>query len=40
MRRANKLLAGLLSLCLAVSVSAMPALAAEDDASSTEATTR
>ena len=39
MRKTNKLLAGLLSLCLAVSVSAMPALAAEDDASSTEATT-
>ena len=27
MRKTNKLLAGLLSLCLAVSVSAMPALA-------------
>lgn len=39
MRRTNKLLAGLLGLCLAVSVCAMPALAAEDDASSTEATT-
>ena len=39
MRKTNKLLAGLLSLCLAVSVSALPALAAEGDASSTEATT-
>ena len=39
MRKANKLLAGLLSLCLAVSVSAMPALAADGDASSSEATT-
>ena len=39
MRRTNKLLAGLLSLCMAVSVSAMPALAAEGDTSSTEPTT-
>lgn len=39
MRKMNKLLAGLISLSLAVSVSAMPALAAEGDTSSTEPTT-
>ena len=39
MRKTNKLLAGLISLSLAVSVSAMPALAAEGDTSSTEPTT-
>lgn len=39
MRKANKLLAGLLSLCLAVSAAAMPALAAEGDAASDPATT-
>ena len=39
MRKANKLLAGLISLSLAVSVSAMPALAADGDTSSTEPTT-
>ena len=39
MRKTNKLLAGLISLSLAVSVSAMPALAADGDTSSTEPTT-
>ena len=39
MRKANKLLAGLISLSLAMSVCAMPALAAEGEASATEATT-
>ena len=39
MRKANKLLAGLISLCMAVSVSAMPALAADGDTSSAEPTT-